>query len=164
MKKIKTTCHVCHLTMKTPVTEDSPSFCEFCGTNLLDTNDEMGVLETTVSTEAGGVKADLVSIILTNKRIVFTGEKSGKSAGIGWILGGLIGGLIAGALSKSERQLVSVKFEDMVSLDVEPGTKLLNKNKLFFTIHDKNGKTYVFDLGKKIADEWEAELRRNIAH
>ncbi|MCL1786635.1 MAG: hypothetical protein FWG38_01505 [Defluviitaleaceae bacterium] len=162
MKKLKTNCHVCTLTMKTPGHEDAPKFCEFCGADLLGQM-ETGVLSTNVSGEAGGVKADLVTVIVTNKRIIFTGEKSGKGATLGWILGGLIGSLIASAISSKQRQLVSVKFEDITLLDVQPGTKLLNKNSRIFTIHDKDGNTYTFAPGRKEADEWEAELRRGIA-
>jgi len=165
MKKIKTTCHVCNLTMTTPGNQEVPSFCEFCGANLLNPNEELRVLDTTIGAEAGGIKADVVSVVITNKRIIFTGEKSSKASSIGWLLGGLIGGLIAGAFSgsKSERmQVVSVKFEDMVSLDVAFGTKLLNKNTKFFTIRDKGGKAYVFHPGKKEAERWEEELRKHV--
>lgn len=162
MKKIKTNCHVCALTMKTPAHEDTPGFCEFCGTNLIDPSEETNVLSTNITGEAGGIKADIVTVTVTNKRIIFTGEKSGKGATIGWFLGGLIGGLIAAAVSNKQRQLVSVKFEDVVSLDVQPGTKLLNKNSKFFTLHDKNGNDYTFVPGKKEAEAWETELRQRI--
>jgi len=169
MRKIKTTCHVCDLTMKTPGDQEAPSFCEYCGANLLNPSDETRALDSIyISTEAGGIKADVVTVILTNKRIIFTGEKSAEGAGswIGWMLGGLIGGLIAGAISGAKgdrRQVVSVKFENMASLDVEFGTKLLNKNSKFFTIHDKDGNSYAFQPGKKEAEPWEDEIRKRIA-
>jgi len=167
MKKIKTTCHVCKFTMKTPGDQEAPGFCELCGANLLDPTAEARVMDTVQDTEAGGVKADLIYIILTNKRILFTGDESSGGTGstIGWLLGGLIGGLIAGAISGAKgkkTKLVSVKFEDMASLNVEFGTGMLNKNRKFFTIHDKEGNTYAFKPDKKEAEQWEDELRRRI--
>jgi len=162
MKKIKTNCHLCHFTMKTPENQETPSFCETCGTNLQNPTDEVSVLETTISSEAGGVKADVVTVILTDKRIFFTGEESGKGEWFGWLLGGIVGALIAGAISNKKRQLVSVKFENIASLNVEFGTKLLNKNSKIFTIHDNDGKTYEFQPGKKEAEQWEEELRKRI--
>jgi len=168
MKKIKTTCHVCQFTMKTPANEEAPNFCELCGANLADPSEEMRVLDTAIATEAGGVKADVVAVVLTGKRIIFTGDESSGGTGstIGWLLGGLIGGLIAGAISGAKgkkTKVVSVKFENMASLDVEFGTKLLNKNTKFFTIHDKDGNAYAFQPGKKEADQWEAEIRQRIS-
>ena len=167
MKKIKTSCHVCRLTMQTPGNQEAPTYCEYCGTCLQDPSDEVRILDTTIAGEAGGVKADVVTVMLTNKRVIFTGEKSeSKGQWIGWLLGGLIGGLIAGAISGakgSKRQTVAIKFENMASLEVEYGTKLLNRNTKFFRIYDKTGNEYAFQPGKKEADNWEEEIRQRIA-
>jgi len=166
MKKFKTACHICLHTMTTPANEEAPCFCELCGTNVQQLNDEARVLDTTISTEAGGVKADVVYVILTNKRIIFTGDKSNNTGSwIGWLLGGIIGGLIAGAISGAKgsgKQLISVKFENMASLDVEYGTKLLNRNTRFFTIYDKDGNAFAFQPGKKEADDWENAIRAQL--
>jgi len=121
--KPKTDCHVCQLTMKTPVNQESPC-----------------------------VKADIIAVILTNKRIIFMGQHSaGTGEWVGWFLDGIIGKLIVGALSGKEGkwQGVSAKFEDMTSFNAEFGTKLLNKNSKIFTISDKGGKTYEFQPSKK---------------
>jgi len=167
MKKIKTTCHVCRVTMKTPGDQEAPGFCEFCGTNLLDPTDEVRILDTAIETAAGGIKADVVMVYLTNKRVFFSGDESTGGAGstVGWLLGGLVGGLIAGAISSAKGmkdRLVSVKFEDMTSLEVTFGTQLLNKNRKTLTIHDRENKIYAFQPGKKEADKWEEEIRQRI--
>ena len=169
MAKLKTTCHLCSLVMKTPSDQDAPGFCEVCGANMQDPMQETSVLNTIVSTEAGGVKAELVTVVLTNKRIFFTGDPAGNSSGgwLGWMLGGLIGGLIEGAIrgaknANKPRQFVAAKLEDIVQLDVEPGTKLLNKNNRFFKIHTKDGNIFEMQLGKKDGEEWEEEMRRLI--
>jgi len=130
----------------------------------MDLTYEMRVLDTTIATEAAGIKAETIQVILTNRRIFFTGDEGKGSTGsmVGWMLGGLIGGLIAGAISGArgkKTRAVSINFENMATLNVESGTKLLNKNQRFFTIHDKYGYTYQFQPGKKEADEWEHEIR-----
>jgi len=167
MKKIKTTCHVCRVTMKTPGDQEAPGFCEFCGANLLDPTQEVRILETAIQTAAGGITADVVSVFLTNKRIFFTGDESSGGSGstVGWLLGGIVGGLIAGAISSAKGRkdrLVSVKFEDMTAIEATFGTQLLNRNRKTLTIHDKENKIYVFQPGKKEVDQWEEEIRQRI--
>lgn len=164
MKKTKTTCHVCMFTMKTQGAQDPPTFCELCGTNMQNPMEEPRVLDTVLDTEAGGIKADLIYLILTDKRVLFTGDESkgGTSSWMGWLLGGIIGELIAGAIRGSKgnkTRLVSIKFEDITALNVEFGTKLLNKNTKFFTIYDKQGNSYAFQPGKKEAEQWEEAIR-----
>jgi len=154
------------MVMKTPADQDAPGFCETCGADMQDTMAEIRVLNTTVMTEAGGIKAETVDIVLTNKRIFFTGDPSSSSGGwIGWMLGGIIGGLIEGAIrgaknANKRRQFIAVNLGDITHLDVEPGTKLLNKNNRFFKIHDKNGGIFEMQLGKKDGEQWEEELRK----
>jgi len=164
MKTSKTTCHVCSFIVKTIGYEEILTLCELCGTNLKDPKEEVHVLGTTIGKEGGGIRAYEVHVILTNKRILFTGDESydGTVETLGWLFGGIIGGLIGGtvdeAKSKNTRQ-ISVKFEDITSLDVEHSTKLLNRNAMVFTICDKEGNTYFFQLGKDEAGRWETAIR-----
>ena len=66
------------------------------------------------------------------------------------------------AKSKNTRQ-VSVKFEDIASLEVERSPKLFDRNAKIFTICDKQGNTYFFQLGKKEADRWETSIKNRLA-
>ena len=165
MRKIKTTCHVCGFIIESP-NAGAVDFCELCITNLKDPNEELRITTTTISNEGGGIRAEEVHVILTNRRIIFTGDEEceGIAETLGWIFGGWVGGLIGGAVdeakSKNTRQ-VSVKFEDIASLEVERSPKL--RNAKIFTICDKQGNTYFFQLGKKEADRWETSIKNRLA-
>lgn len=163
MKNTKTTCHICTLTMETIAGQEEPTFCEYCGTNVIN-QEETSIRTAAIATEAGGIKADIVTVILTNKRIIFTGKESSNSAWWGWFLGGLIGGLIVGAISsaKGKQQLVSVKFEDMKGLDVTFGTGMFNKNSKILTITDNSGTEFSFQPDKKETEQWEDDIRKSL--
>ena len=167
MNTTKKTCHVCGFIMKTHGNQTTNA-CELCATNLQDTNEEVRVLDTIINNKGGGIKAEEVHVILTNKRIVFTGDESyeGTAETLGWIFGGLLGGLLGGAIdeaiSNNTRQ-VSIKFENIASLETEYSTKLLSKNAKDFTICDKDGNTYFFQIGKNEANQWETAIRNRIA-
>jgi len=161
VKKIKTTCHVCNQTMKTPADQGDPKFCATCGANMLAPEEETSVLQVAIATEAGGITATVVTAVLTNKRIFFFGDKNSDNS-TWWLLFGAIGALIASSVKKKEMQLASVNLEDITALDVAFGTKMLTKKQKFFTIHDKDGNTYVFNPGKKEAEEWESAIRARI--
>jgi len=145
-----------------------PDFCRLCSANLQDRGQEVRVLHTITKNEGGGIKAEEVHVILTNKRIIFTGDEEyeGTAETLGWIFGGLIGGIIGSAIDEdisSYTRQVSVRFEDIASLDVQHGTGLFNKNAKYFTICDKKGNTFFFQPGRNDADKLEIAIRNRLA-
>ena len=162
MRRNREICHICDFAMKTNDGE-MPNFCGLCGANLYDRGEEVRVLHTTTKNEGGGIKAWEVHVILTNKRIIFTGDEDydGTVSVLGWIFGGLAGGLIGGAIeeemSNNTRQ-VSIKFEDIASFDVQ-----LDKRTKAFTIRDKQGNTFFFAPHKRDADRLETAIRNRMA-
>jgi len=145
-----------------------PNYCGLCNANLYDRGDEVRVLHTTTSNEGGGIKAEEVHVILTNKRIIFTGDEEyeGTAETLGWIFGGLIGGIIGGAIdeeaSNNTRQ-VSVGFEDIATLDVQYSPKLFDRNAKLFSICDKQGNTFFFQSGGNEAERLEIAIRNRMA-
>jgi cobyric acid synthase len=143
-------------------------FCGLCSANLQDPNEEMRVLATTCAIGGGGIDAYEIHVILTNKRIIFTGDESydGTVETLGWIFGGIIGGLLGGAYdeakSNNTRQ-TSIKFEDIESLEVDYSTKRFSRNAKVFTVCDKEGNTYFFQPGKNEAAQWETAIRNRLA-
>jgi len=155
MGKTKTQCHICFNIMKTGKDEDAPSSCTLCSADLLNPGTETKTHRTVVQHEAGGVKANLVEILLTDKRLIF--KEDGMSGAAG---GGLIGGAIAGALSKKSDKFNAIMLTDIVSTDEEIFG--LFKNKVRFTAHTKDGGAYSFDLSKKETEQWRPGLRKFI--
>jgi len=167
MRKNKEICHVCDFIMDT-FDSEVPDFCGLCNANLQDRSEEVRILHTTTRKEGGGIRADEVHVILTNKRIIFTGDEEyeGTAETLGWIFGGWIGGIIGEAIddqaSNNTRQ-VSVMFEDIASFDVQFGTNLLNRNTKFFTICDKQGNTFFFQSKSNDAERLEITIRNRLA-
>jgi len=163
MRKNREVCHVCDFIMNT-LNGKIPNVCGLCYTSLHDRSEEVRVMHTTTSNEAGGIKAYEVHVIITNKRIIFTGDEEyeGTIEILGWIFGGLIGGLVGGAveeeMSNNTRQ-VSVKFDDISSLDVQQEKKTKS-----FAIRDKQGNTFFFKPHANDADRLEIAIKNRLAH
>ena len=163
MRKNREICHVCDFIMET-YEGVVPNYCGLCSANLHNRGEEVRVLHTTTSKEGGGIKAEEVHVILTNKRIIFTGDEEyeGTIETLGWIFGGWIGGLIGGAIeeenSNNTRQ-VSVIYENIASFDVRP-----EKRSMSFTICDKQGNTFFFTPHRRDADKLEIAIKNRLAH
>jgi hypothetical protein len=162
MGKKKTQCHICNHVIKTEKGEEAPLNCSLCGADLVNPGTETQSKRTVVQNEAGGVKANLVEILLTDKRLIFKEDgMSGAVGGGGGLIGGLIGGAIAGARAKKSDKFNEVMLADIVSIDEEIFGLLKNKIKL--TVHTKEGDTCSFVLSKKESEQWSPELRKFIA-
>ena len=162
----KTTCHICGFIMNAP--GGDADVCGLCFTSLQDPHGEVRVMETVVGKEGGGIRAEEVHVILTNKRLLFTGDEKydGTVETLGWIFGGLIGGLVGEAIDEAnsnKTRQVSVYFENIASLEVEEVTKLFNIRVKVFTVRDREGNTYFFQPGKHEADRWETAIRNRLA-
>jgi len=167
MKKHKAKCHICNNTMKTPQDQQPPSFCDTCGANLVNPNDETQVLFTAVEKEAGGVMASLVYIYLTTKRLIFVPEDdSGETASIvGGAVGGIIGAAVAGAIAgavagEQKKHIVSVPRADFASFGEEPTGML--KNKIRLTVNTSDGNAFGMTMSKKEAAKWKAAMSQRV--
>jgi len=161
LKKIKNICHICRTTKKAPEGQPLPAFCDTCGANLANPNEEATTLETAVESTAGGLSSDLVWVFLTNKRVVFHAASSTGST-VGGAAGGLIGAAISAAIDATKQaKVVSVPLQDITSTSEE--IKGLFKNKIELTLHTKDGGRYSMKLSKKEAAQWQSELSKHIA-
>ena len=153
MGKQKTNCHICKNLMKTAKGEEPPGNCTICSADLLNPRTETQTHRTVVQHEAGGVKADLVEILLTDKRLIFKEDGFSGAAG-----GGLIGGAIGGALSRKSNKFNAILLTDVKSVDEE--IVGLFKNKVRLTLRAKDADTYSFVLSKKEIEQWGPGLRK----
>ena len=160
MGKLKTNCHICGNLMKTDKGEEVPAICTLCSADLLDPSSEIQTHRTVVQHAAGGVSANLVEILLTDKRLIFKEDGMSGAAG-GGLIGGAIGGAIAGALSKKSDKFNAILLADVISIDEK--IVGLFKNKIELTIHAKDGNTYSFVLSKKEMEQWRPGLTKHIA-
>ena len=160
MGKQKLLCHICGNLMKTAKGEEAPANCTLCNADLLNPATETQTHRTVVQHEAGGVKANLVEILLTDKRLIFKEDGMSGAAG-GGLIGGAIGGAIAGAFSKKSDKFNAILLEDIASME-EIITGLL-KNKVALTVHDKNGNSYIFTLSKKEMEQWRPGLSKFVS-
>ena len=160
MGKQKTNCHICGNLMKTAKGEEVPGNCTICSADLSDPSTETQTHRTVVQHGAGGVKANLVEILLTDKRLIFKEDGMSGVSG-GGLIGGAIGGAIAGALSKKSEKLNAVLLTDIVSID-ETIVGLM-KNKIELAVHTKDGDVCSFVLSKKEMEQWRPGLSKHIA-
>lgn len=160
MRKQKTICHVCANVMKTPKDEKVPAICTLCNADLINPGSETQTHRTVVQHEAGGVSANLVEILLTDKRIIFKEDGMSGAAGAG-VLGGAVGGAIAGALSKQSDKLNAVMLTDITSIQEE--IVGMFKNKFRLTLHTSDGSEYGFILTKKEFEQWMPVLSKHLA-
>ena len=163
MKKNKAKCHICANTMKTPQDQQQPAFCDTCGANLVNPNDETVVLFTCVEKEAGGITGELVNIYLTTKRLIFTPDTSGggTAGAVGGAVGGLVGAAVGAAIGAAVnsgkcKPLVSVPRADFASFDEAPAGLL--KNKIRLTVNTQSGCAFGMTLSKKEAAKWKAAM------
>jgi len=145
--------------MKTAKGEEVPGNCTICSADLLNPSAETQTHRTVVQHEAGGVKADLVEILLTDKRLIFKEDGLSGAAG-GGLIGGAIGGAIAGALSKKSDKFNAILLTDITSIEEEIFG--LFKNKVKLTLRTKDEGTYSFVLSKKEIEQWRPGLRKFI--
>ena len=160
---MNTTCHICKLALNT--TFDA---CPQCATNLADPSAESIVLSSdkpTMLPEDRMFETPIV-LILTNTRLLMINKEETKKPGSG-LVGGAIGGAIAGAKAAlaedtlQVRDCVSISLDNIATLE----TKGLGLIKIFFlfTITTKDGSKHLTAMHKKIAPEWETEIRKRIA-
>ena len=159
MGKQKTNCHVCGNLMKTAASEEVPANCTLCGADLVNPGTETQTHRTVVQHEAGGVKANLVEILLTDKRLIFKEDGMSGAAG-GAAIGGLIGGAIGGAFSKKSNKFNAIFLADVASIDEEIFG--LFKSKVRLTVCTKDGGSCLFVLSKKETEQWRPGLRKFI--
>jgi len=152
--------------------------CPQCGTGLTDRAAETLILSLPTGADRFESMEELgapIVLILTDKRIVMVDakeeeKKSGALGGVGWLAGGVIGAAIEGAIEGARnavdgrpltlRETTSVPLGDIFSLTVEESGFM--KRFRLFTITARDGKIYYVAFGKKIAPEWEAEIRKRI--
>ena len=159
MGKQKTSCHICGNLMKTAKDEPIPLICTLCGADLANPSTETQTHRTVVQHAAGGVSANLVEILLTDKRLIFKEDGLSGAAG-GGLIGGAIGGAIAGAFSKKSDKFNAILLADITSLDEK--IVGLFKNKIDLTVHTKDGGAYAFILSKKEMEQWRPGLSKQI--
>ena len=167
----KIACHVCQLKMEAPSGDEALTSCPQCGTGLAEPHEETTVLsDTAVYNKEEGELGVSIALTLTDKRLVIVdAEKEAVQRGAfggGGLIGGAIEGAIRGAKAATEGAAIKVKETDSIPLDgitsLEVQAVGLLKNFRMFTISLKDGKPYVLVLGKKIAPQWEEEIRKRI--
>jgi len=152
--------------------------CPQCGAELADPSTETVILSLPTGADQFKSMEELgepIVLILTDKRIIMIDaqkeeQKSGALSGTGWLVGGIIGAAVEGAIRGAKnavdgeplklREVTSVQLGDIASLTVEE-SGFLKKFRLF-TISAKENKVYHVAFGKKIAPEWEEEIRTRI--
>jgi len=167
--KIKQKCHVCYDVTKRPKDAGPAATCKSCQADFLNTNSEVQEFRTVVQHEAGGIKSDLIEIILTSNRLLFLADSdtsnSGAIIGAAGAAGGLIGGAIAGAVMGASNAVkegsvragyVSIPRPEITSLD-EKEVGLL-KGKREITLSTTDGGTYVMTLSKKESEQFKGAL------
>ena len=160
MGKQKTDCHICGNLMKTDKGEEIPVICTLCNADLANPGAETQTHRTVVQHAAGGVSANLVEILLTDKRLIFKEDGLSGATG-GGLIGGAIVGAIAGALSKQSDKFNAILLEDITSMDEK--VVGLFKNKIELTVHTKDGGAYSFTLSKKEMEQWRPGLSKYMA-
>jgi len=163
MGKQETKCPICCVVVQTAKGEAPPTICAVCDANILHPGEETVKWLCGVVRGAGGVKADVVRIILTNERILFRGERvHGASGGL---LGGVAGAVLEDAVvalrSRKSANFVSLLLSDVESISEKPAGFL--KRKLEVTLHAKDGSTYAMILSKKEREAFKAEIAPLIA-
>ncbi|MCL2367977.1 MAG: hypothetical protein FWC72_03180 [Oscillospiraceae bacterium] len=156
MGKKKTQCHICNNVMKTDKNEEAPSNCTLCSADFLNPGSETQLLRTVVQAEAGGVKANLVEILLTDKRLIFKEDGMSGAAG-GGLIGGAIGGAIAGALSKKSEKFNAILRTEITSIEEKVAGLIKRK---ILVVHTVDGNAYPLALSKKEVEKWQAELSK----
>ena len=160
---MNTTCHICKLALNS-----APDTCPQCATNLADPSTESIVLSSdkpTMLPEDRAFETPIV-LILTNTRLLMINNDETKKPG-GGLIGGAIGGAIAGvkaALAEDTLQVkdcVSISLDNIAELEVKGLGPL--KILFLFTITTKDGSKHLTAMRKKMAPEWETEIRKRIA-
>ena len=164
MGKQKTSCHICGNLMKTPKEEKAPESCTLCSADLVNPSAEKQTHRTVVQHAAGGVSAELVEILLTDKRLIFKVDGMSGSVGgglIGGAIGGAIAGAVAGARAQKPENFNAVMLEDITSIDER--IIGLFKNKVELALHIKDGSVCTFTLSKKEMEKWRPGLSKHVA-
>ena len=156
MAKQKWACHICRNGGKLAKEATAPEICPICSANFLRPAEETISWEAGVEKQAGGVKGDVVIVTLTNKRLIFRGEKVG---GTGFLVGGIIGGAIEGAINaaKTNANMAWLPVEDIKSISEEVAGVF--KGKIMATVHAKDGNTYALKLSKKEFEKFETAVK-----
>jgi len=149
--------------------------CPQCGVNLADPKSETIVLSMPTGADRFMSMEELgapINLILTDKRIIMIdAQKEEQKGGFLGGQGGLVGGFIAGAIEGARnavdgrplklRDTTSVQLGDIAALSVEESGFM--KRFRMFTISTKDDNVYYVAFGKKIAPEWEAEIRKRMS-
>jgi len=154
--KHKWECHICRNGGKLSKEVAAPDACPVCSANFLRPAEETIKYEISVSKQAGGIKGDVVIVTLTNKRLIFRGEKVGST---GFLVGGIIGGAIEGAINaaKTNANMAWLPVEDIKSISEEVAGAF--KGKIMTTVHAKDGNAYAMKLSKKEFEKFETAVK-----
>ena len=160
MAKQKWICHICNNDGKLAEGTPLPEICPICAANLANTSDEGIKWHTVVNKQAGGIKGDLVTIKLTNRRLIFQGSKVG---GTGFLVGGIIGGAIEGAINaaKTNANMSWLPVDEIASFSDEV-TGLL-KNQVLVTVNSKDGNGYSMKISKKDFEKFGIAVKQFIS-
>lgn len=168
----KITCHICQLKMEAPSGDEILTSCPQCGTSMAEPHEETQILsDAAVYNKIEGELGENIALTLTDKRVIIVDAekeeaKGGFLSGQGGLIGGAIEGAIKGAraavdgMALNLRETDSIPFDDIASLHVVVAG--LFKHLRNFIIRTKDGKKYDLVLGKKIAPQWEDEIRKKI--
>ena len=142
-------CHVCGTGIEIEERKETPTHCRLCDTDLINQNAETRILLTVVRKEAAGIRAGLIVIYLTDKRLAFMqGDNAEK----------LLEDGPAAAFIKKTNHIVSIPLKTITSVDTE--SRGLFRGKMRINVHTNDDRTYSMTLPKRVGTRWVDEINR----
>ena len=168
----KISCHICKLKMEAPSGDEALANCPQCGTGMTEPYEETQILsDKAVYNKIEGELGVDIALTLTDKRIIIVDAqkeevKGGFLSGQGGLIGGALEGALKGAKAAVDGMALDIKETNSIPLDNIASLHVvvvgLFKHLRNFIIRTKDGKKYDLVLGKKIAPQWEDEIRKKI--
>ena len=157
MDKQKTECHICGNLMETKTGEETPVICTVCNADLVNVSTETLIHHHTTQSDAGGIKAVQVDILLTDKRLIF---KKGNESFVKTVA--LTGGqyAVATMLDKRADDFIAILLTDITSIDEKISG--LFKSKIELTVNTNDNNAYKFTLPEKEVEQWRLCLSKHI--
>ena len=157
MANPKANCHICGNQMKVNTGEETPVTCTVCNADMADVSTET-LIHRTSQSDAGGIKAVQVDVLLTDRRLIF---KKGNESFAKTVA--LTGGqyAVAAMLNKRSDDFIAILLTDIVSVEVKISG--LFKNKVELTVNTNDNNVYKFTLPEKEVEQWRLGLSKHIA-